>query len=336
MNCEAVEKAKEERKRGHLKRQGKIKSEMTRLGGGNIEKGAELFNDRMHLEKEEKNNKVVQTSVELERKFLAWLDTPSAKAYSSPMVCLASTRFNKTYSTREQFGNKIVRTNFNVNSIKGVVDVLNELYVHKNSSELCIRGVLGWDETIPYTNPSSHVGDGSCSLLTGHKMFTQGYKFKILGYIHGATDYYVVSDEITSVYRNFPSEYSAFECRNPKITSRMKVLYKVTHSLSSIECTRVYDNITYVLNVSYVKGAEQCRVDAVSSLFDPCIAQLKAQSSAALAEKTKEEDIKINVARVLGTFRSNKNIDDSLKRELCDLFVNCRITKEQFIAAMKV
>ena len=335
---EASRKAKKERERGHLKRQEKIKSEMTRLGGGNIERGAELFNRRMHLEKTEKN-KVVPTSVELEEKFLAWLDTPAAKAYSSQLVCSASTQFK---NHTEIFGNKIVTMNFSINSVEGVLEALMQLSAHKNSSDISIRGVLGWNESIPYTNPSSHVCDGSFSLLTGHKMFIQGYKFQILGFNIGyktgsmLPDYYVVSDEISSVYRNFPQEYSAFECRNPKTTSQMKVLYKVTHSLSSIECTRVDGNTTYILKISFVKGAEQCRVDAVTSLFDPCIAQLKAQSSAALSEKTKERDIKNNVARVLGRFKSNKDIDDILKRELCDLFTNSHISKEQFMEAMKV
>ena len=77
-------------------------------------------------------------------------------------------------------------------------------------------------------------------------------------------------------------------------------------------------------------------LDAVTSLFDPCIAQLKAQCSNALSEKTKERDIKNNVARVLGKFKSNKDIDDILKRELCDLFTNSHISKEQFVEAMKV
>ena len=232
--------------------------------------------------------------------------------------------------------------NFNLNSIEGVLDAVRQLSLHKNSSDISITGILGWDESIPYTNPSSHVCDGSFSPLTGHKMFIQGYKFQILGYTVGyksgsmLPDCYVVSDEISSVYRNFPPEYSAFECRNPKTTSQMKVLYKVTHSLSSIECIRVDGNTTYILKISFVKGAEQCRVDAVTSLFDPCIAQLKAQSSVALSEKTKERDIKNNVARVLGKFKSNKDIDDILKRELCDLFTNSHISKEQFMEAMKV
>jgi hypothetical protein len=344
---EAAKKSKKERERGHLKRQQKIKSEMTRLGGGNIERGAELFNQRMHVENTEKNNKVVPTSVELEEKFLRWLDTPAAKMYSSPMVCSALTRF-KPYSgsstTREIFGNKIVTMNFNVNSIEEVLDAVRKLSLHKNSSDISIKGILRWDESIPYTNPSSHVCYDSLSFstLAGHKMFIQGYKFQILGYSSSynrgsmSPDYYVVSDETSSVYRNFPQEYSAFEYRNPKTASQMKVLYKVTHSLSSIECIRVDGNTTYILNISYEKGSEQCRVDAVTSLFDPCIAQLKAQSSSALAEKTKERDIKNNVARVLGRFKSNKDIDDILKRELCDLFTNSHISKEQFVEAMKV
>jgi hypothetical protein len=339
---EASMKAKKERERGHLKRQEKIKSEITRLGGGNMEMGADLFNQRMHIQKTEKNNKVVPTSVGLEEKFLAWLDSPAAKMYSSPMVCSASTRF-KQYTT-EIFGNKIVTMNFNVNSIEGVLDAVRKLSLHKNSSDISIKGILRWDESIPYTNPSSHVCYDSLSFsaLAGHKMFIQGYKFQILGYSSSynrgsmSPDYYIVSDEISSVYRNFPQEYSAFEYRNPKTSSRMKVLYKVTHSLSSIECTRVDGNITYILNISYVKGVEQSRVDAVTSLFDPCIAQLKAQSIAALTEKTKERDIKNNVARVLGRFKSNKDIDDILKRELCDLFTNSHITREQFMEAMKV
>ena len=340
MNNEAARKAKKERERGHLKRQGKIKSEMTRLGGGNIERGVELFNQRMHVEKAEKNNKVVPTSVELEEKFLEWLDTPAAKMYSSQLVCSASTQFKN--HTTEIFGNKIVKMNFSINSVEGVLEAVIQLSAHKNSSDISIKGVLGWDESIPYANPSSHVCDGSFSLLTGHRMFIQGYKFQILGcnigYKSGSMlpDYYVVSDEISSVYRNFPPEYSAFEYRNPKTSSSMKVLYKVTHSLSSIECTRVDGNTTYILNISYVKGVEQCRVNAVTSLFDPCIAQLKVQSSAALSEKTKERDIKNNVARVLGRFKSNKDIDDILKRELCDLFTNSHISKEQFVEAMKV
>ena len=364
----AIESA--DRARGHLKRQAKEKQQMLNLGGGDLSLGRKKFEERMHVQKAAKLNKVNDVSLQMEEDFAAWLLSPEfAARHTKPMVDGAV----KQFRTIEFYGynSKLTTTNLKVNGFSGMLDALRQLVNHPSASDLHITTNLEWDEKVPFSNPHTHTYTGGVVLaLNNSGRVEQRQKVHVQGFVEKDGKFYIVTPKYSSAYRLFPKKFEKLESRNPRISSRMAILYNVDLCLSHLTVTRMVNGTKHLMNIAIMHNGTDT-VDATTIFQSHIVRELKVVSDDALARKRKEKDQRDRLARSKGVAISNRkhrnvawldegkygHVDKAIRdghvtvrpstappvrkmvdttdqiMKLCDMFEKCFITAEQFETA---
>jgi len=218
-----------------VKRQAKEKDQMLRMGNGDIEKGKGKFMERMVKQKKTKYEKVNDVSLTLEQDFLKWLDSREGQDFYKQMTCMAPTQFI-TSDWWWAYGEVSETTRLKVKTKKALLECLEKLSQHSKSKELKISGVVAWDVSKPYANPSTHTfikGNTGPSCLNGSHRLSQDEKITIHGY-WGLGQKYVTTEKTLQAWKLFPKQFEKLESRNKKIVSRMSVMYSVGKSLDRL------------------------------------------------------------------------------------------------------
>uniref|UniRef100_A0A6C0JT10 Uncharacterized protein n=1 Tax=viral metagenome TaxID=1070528 RepID=A0A6C0JT10_9ZZZZ len=300
----AIESAN--RARGHLKRQANEKQQMLNLGGGDLSLGRKKFEERMHVQKAVKLNKVNDVSLQMEEDFAAWLLSPEfAASYTKPMVDGAV----KQFCTIEFYGQnyKLTTTNLKVNGFSGMLDALRQLVNHPSASDLHITTNLEWDEKVPFSNPHAHTypAGGSTLRLNNSGRVEQRQKVHVQGFIEKDGKSYIVTPRHSNAYCLFPKKFEKLESRNPRVSSRMTILYNVDLCVSHLTVTRMSGNVKHLMNISIMHNGIDT-VDATTIFQSHIVRKLKTVSDNALTHKRKEKELHDRQARHKGIVISNR------------------------------
>ena len=334
--------------RGHMKRQAREKQQMLTMGNGDMELGRRKFEERMKIQKEVKLTRENDVSLSLEEEFAVWLKSSEfTRLYTRPMKESSTKHFSTVdSSTRPSTMSTI---NLKVNGISGLITALRQLSVHPESNTLTVDATLSWNEATPFSNPNAHVfTDDGISCLGGYNRVLQGEKIRVLGFVENNNVFYVVTPKFSDAYRNFPTRFSKLESRNPRLSTRLSVMYSVTFSLNHLTVSRNVDGKLIIMNISIIyNGADT--VDAREIFTSPIVRDLKAISDEALAKKRAEKEQRVSEAKRDGLLVSKyKNIINDITStiftspsrdttneimKLCDMFEKGLLNKSQFEAA---
>jgi hypothetical protein len=331
-----------DRERGHMKRQAKEKQQMLSLGGGDLSLGRKRFEERMHVQKEVKLNKVNDVSLQTEEAFAAWLITQEfTDEYTKPIVDCAV----KQFRTSEPccYNTKIKTTNLKVNEFAGMLDALRQLATHPSAGELTIVTNLEWDTKVPFSNPHTHTYTGGSVLaLANSGRVEQRQKVGVHGFLEKNGKFYIVSNQYGSAYRLFPKKFEKLEFRNPRISGCMSILYNVDLCLSHLTVVRCSGIVKHLMNISLMHNGNDT-VDPTVIFQSHIVRELKTMSDDALTRKRNEKEHRNKIARRRGVVISNEKDRVSWSNhsfdttgsimKLCDMFANGLLDKEQFEAA---
>ena len=312
----------EERARGYMKRREKEKQQMLFLGKGDMELGRKLFVERMRQQQHEKYSKVNDVSLEMERLFAKWLESSEAREWSEGMVCTAPCQFSSNTHTKNNSRNVL---NLNVNSVKGLQDTLYQLSQHSTAERLVIHITLVWDENVPFLHPTSCISSRDKIInLENYGRINVNDKLMIVGYVEKNGKHYIATPQKTYVYPLFPKKFYKLEYRNNRPSTKMRVMYHVSKSISNIHVSRHFMGQVYEMNISIAKsGADTVDIDQFYE--GHFIRELKEKTLIAIDLKENEKVIQANFNRVERAIRYQRV---STRRKKSVTFQDLRKTEQ--------
>lgn len=327
---EKKKREKEKRRRyKHLKSQQKENQQKLVLGNGNLEEGTKRFNERMNRQKNIKLNKVNNVSLDLERKFLEFINSDEGKNYCNPVICGAPKQFSKLYLTDNSFIVNKIR--LKVQTKNGLNKMLKKLSEHVDSNKLIIDCTFQWNPDIAFSNPSSfsYIKDDGISTLNNSDRLSQGDKVRLIGYTYTDNQNFVVSNEECKLFRLFPKEFEKLEYRNMKTESKMHILYNSDNNLSRLHVRKINNNNIFetemFIDVLY-NGSDD--IDPLVIFESPKLNELKNISKVMIEKKIIDLENKKNKAKQIGL--SKKNNKDNSIIKLYEMFTNNLLTESEF------